>query len=367
MSIVTGMRGVLRTVVAVVACLAVAACASAPSGSTGSPSPAGAAATTAPTETPRGPGGWLVQTDGMVMFLSLSGSDDALTGTVAGGIVSYGHVVESYSGTAYGTVAEDGTLSLLFDPAPAFSAAGQITGMASGSTLELTYPDASANLVTLTFARGAAADYNTALQALRDREDQAAAEEAQAQAEAEASAQAAAAIETCTRGVAYHDAIIWAYRPGGDAAKACKDIKRYKISEGEWNLPEQPAGPVEGTVVCTGRLAHALVYVYDIGSQYYGGLICEQLPALPRVGVSADVGPEGYGLQIDLDGVVAGSPADKAGLRDRDVIVAVGDYPVSNRLDFDWALSQHAPGDTVTFYIDRGGEPVDVSVTLGRW
>lgn len=367
MSIVIGMKGTLRVVAAVLVTLAVAACAATPSGSVQPPGTASPSPTVAPTDPPRGPGGWLVQTHGMVVFLLLSGSDDALTGTVAGGYVPYVHVVQSYSGTVYGSVAKDGTLSLTFDPAPDFAAAGQITGKASGSTLELTYPDASANLVTLSFAHADAADYNAALDALRQREYAAAAAEAEAEASAAASAQAAAALETCTRGVAGHDALIWAYRPGGDAAPACKDIKRYAIGDGSWDLPVQPApSQVTGTLLCSGRLDKALVYVYDSGGQYYGGLICDRLPALPYIGISWDPGPSGLGVQVALDGVVNGSPADKAGLRERDVIYVAADQAINGRLDLDCVLSQHAPGDVITLSIDRGGKSLDLRLTLGR-
>jgi hypothetical protein len=300
----------------------------------------------------------------LILFLSLSGSDDALTGTVAGGFVAYGHVVQSYSGTVYGSVANDGALGLTFDPAPEFAAAGQIMGKASGSTLEVTYPDASASLVTLTFARSDAAAYNTALDALREQEATAQAAEDEAEASAQAEASAAAAIETCTRAVVNHDAVIWAYNPGRDAATACKDIKRYAIDDGRWDLPVQPAAPVTGSIVCSGRLDGMLVNVYDAGSQYYGGLVCNQLPALPFIGINYDSVTDG--LQVRLDGVVSGSPAAKAGVRERDIITAIDGSEVFGDGQVNVILSRHGPNDVVTLSILRGSESLNLQVKLGR-
>lgn len=303
----------------------------------------------------------------MVAFLSLSGSDDALTGTVAAGYVPYGHVVQSFSGSVYGSADKAGMLSLMFDPAPDFAARGQITGKVTGSTLELTYPDASANLVTLSFARADAAGYNAALDALRQREAEAAAAEAEAAASAEASAQAAVALETCTRGVVGHEALIWAYKPGGDSAPACKDVKRYDLNDGVWDVPVQPApNQVSGSLVCVGRLDKTLIYVYDSGGQYYGGLICNQLPTLPYVGIYWNPAASGLGIEIALDGVVTGSPADEAGLRDRDVILMADNSPVNSGTDLDVFLAHHSPGDVIHLTIERGGKSLDVRLTLGR-
>jgi S1-C subfamily serine protease len=58
------------------------------------------------------------------------------------------------------------------------------------------------------------------------------------------------------------------------------------------------------------------------------------------------------------------SPAAKAGLKDRDVIVGVGDKDAK---DFDAlvnALSQHKPGDKVTLKVKRGDEEKNLTVTL---
>ena len=73
---------------------------------------------------------------------------------------------------------------------------------------------------------------------------------------------------------------------------------------------------------------------------------------------------------MDGQGVVdveAGGPADDAGLQAGDVITAIdgqeidADHPFINALIFD-----HKPGDVVSLTVDRAGDEVTVSVTLGE-
>ena len=79
--------------------------------------------------------------------------------------------------------------------------------------------------------------------------------------------------------------------------------------------------------------------------------------------------------------VVGGGPADKAGLKagndeerfqaqtvndGGDIIVAVDGRALKTEADLGVALLRHAPGDTVTMRIYRGGRQRDVRVTLGE-
>jgi membrane-associated protease RseP (regulator of RpoE activity) len=60
------------------------------------------------------------------------------------------------------------------------------------------------------------------------------------------------------------------------------------------------------------------------------------------------------------------SPADQAGLREGDVILAVDRAPVGEG-DPDLAarILQHEPGDTVELRVQRGDEELEFDVTLG--
>ncbi|MCE9586631.1 trypsin-like peptidase domain-containing protein [Candidatus Uhrbacteria bacterium] len=64
-------------------------------------------------------------------------------------------------------------------------------------------------------------------------------------------------------------------------------------------------------------------------------------------------------------GIIAGSPADKAGLKPGDLIVSFerdaldADHPLAGR------MAKYNPGDVVTLEVERGGEVVNIHLTLG--
>jgi S1-C subfamily serine protease len=59
------------------------------------------------------------------------------------------------------------------------------------------------------------------------------------------------------------------------------------------------------------------------------------------------------------------TPAAKAGLQDRDIIVKVDDTVIDGTHPLDATLSQFAPGDTVSVEILRDGVSKTISLTLG--
>ncbi len=63
--------------------------------------------------------------------------------------------------------------------------------------------------------------------------------------------------------------------------------------------------------------------------------------------------------------VVPGSPADKAGLRDGDIIVSVEGIVIDGTHPLDAVLTQFAPGKTVTLEILRAGKSQTLQLTLG--
>ncbi len=63
--------------------------------------------------------------------------------------------------------------------------------------------------------------------------------------------------------------------------------------------------------------------------------------------------------------VVAGSPAEKAGLKEGDVITRVDGTDVTQRNGLASILSQYVPGDTVSLQVLRGGSILTIKVTLG--
>jgi len=67
-----------------------------------------------------------------------------------------------------------------------------------------------------------------------------------------------------------------------------------------------------------------------------------------------------------VDGVVPGSPAERAGLRKGDVIVAFGDRPVMSPADLSRRIAGQPPGQRVQLTIVRAGARSIATVELGR-
>ena len=78
----------------------------------------------------------------------------------------------------------------------------------------------------------------------------------------------------------------------------------------------------------------------------------------------------GYPSGVYVSGVTAGGPADKAGLKEGDVITAVDGNSVKGNEDFLKELKYYAAGETVSLSVSRlkgssGFTKVSVDVTLG--
>jgi serine protease Do len=87
----------------------------------------------------------------------------------------------------------------------------------------------------------------------------------------------------------------------------------------------------------------------------------DKLPVQQGAIISGGQGSSGQGNEA----VVPGSPADKAGLRERDIITTVEGQAIDTEHPLDAVLSQFAPGQTVSVTILRDGKEQKVSVTLG--
>jgi S1-C subfamily serine protease len=63
--------------------------------------------------------------------------------------------------------------------------------------------------------------------------------------------------------------------------------------------------------------------------------------------------------------IISGSPADKAGLKEKDVITKVNKVTIDDKTNLTSALAQFQPGDKVTLTVVRGSKTITISVTLG--
>ena len=85
----------------------------------------------------------------------------------------------------------------------------------------------------------------------------------------------------------------------------------------------------------------------------------------PIMGVRLDSSFEGIGARIrDSDGITPGSSADKAGLKNGDVVVAFEGRRVIDANQLIVAIRSRTVGETVKLTVDRDGQRVDVSLTL---
>jgi len=75
-----------------------------------------------------------------------------------------------------------------------------------------------------------------------------------------------------------------------------------------------------------------------------------------------DGGPAGTGIVA----VTSGGPADRAGLREGDVIEAAGGTPTPDTQALAGVLAAADPGDQITLSVTRGGQDLDVKLTLGQ-
>ena len=73
-------------------------------------------------------------------------------------------------------------------------------------------------------------------------------------------------------------------------------------------------------------------------------------------------GDDGDGALIDS--VVAGQPADEAGLEKGDVVVALEGDRVTDGIALIVAIRTHQPGETLAFTVERDGDEKVFDVTL---
>lgn len=90
----------------------------------------------------------------------------------------------------------------------------------------------------------------------------------------------------------------------------------------------------------------------------------ERSGSRPYFGSIPDFGTDKPGYA--LGGVAGGSPAEKAGLKAGDRIIALGMTKIENLEDFDLALRRFSAGDTIDVTVMRGNDKVTVKLTLDK-
>ena len=70
-----------------------------------------------------------------------------------------------------------------------------------------------------------------------------------------------------------------------------------------------------------------------------------------------------YGVEIDVD---RNGPADLAGLRENDIVIKFGDFPIRTPGDLRYRIAEAAPYSTVPVTVVRGTEQLEIPVKVGR-
>ncbi|MBI4540771.1 MAG: M20/M25/M40 family metallo-hydrolase [Gemmatimonadetes bacterium] len=106
-----------------------------------------------------------------------------------------------------------------------------------------------------------------------------------------------------------------------------------------------------------------LTAVAQAGDQHAGAGPAPESGYGPYLGTIPDFSPVPFGVRIT--GVRAGSPAEHAGLKAGDVIVAFGGKEIADLYAYTYALREKAPGDTVNIEVLRDSQRVRLTAVLG--
>ena len=122
-----------------------------------------------------------------------------------------------------------------------------------------------------------------------------------------------------------------------------------------FSVPSKTVKQVSDQLIQTGKIEHPY-----LGITY--SMIDADIAAQQNLPVQngALIGASGPNQQA----VMPGTPAAKAGIKDGDIITAVGGAKLDSNTSLRGALMQHKPGDTVTLEVLRDGKTLSLDVTL---
>lgn len=92
-------------------------------------------------------------------------------------------------------------------------------------------------------------------------------------------------------------------------------------------------------------------------------LIAGETPVHPDIGVTSRTAANGALAGAEIATVVAGGPAERAGIREGDVVTAVGDRPVGSADELTVAIWSSGAGNPVRLSLIRDGQPMELEVT----
>lgn len=114
-------------------------------------------------------------------------------------------------------------------------------------------------------------------------------------------------------------------------------------------IPAEAAKPIIDTMMKGGKIQRGYL---GVGRQEIDDDIAAQL------GIAKDSGEL-------INRVEPGGPADKAGVKQQDVVVAVNGQPVNSQQTLSYLVANVAPGSTARLDIIRDGKPLRLTATVG--
>ena len=119
------------------------------------------------------------------------------------------------------------------------------------------------------------------------------------------------------------------------------------------------------TAKYSGKAVESIGFAIPIDdvSQMITELLEDGFISAPYMGIQITTQTDGIGAYVYS--VEANSPAAKAGLKQGDIIVGLGDYEVSSISTLDKALRNFEPNDTTTVQVYRNRQVLELTITFG--
>lgn len=129
----------------------------------------------------------------------------------------------------------------------------------------------------------------------------------------------------------------------------------------------------QGSMRATGSIGLGFAIPSNQVARTTEQLIENGFATYPIIGVLLDGRHTGEGVLVSVDGGADGTPAispggpgEAAGIQPGDIILRLDGRPVTSPDEVIVTVRSHAPGDTVTFTIRRGGEDIEIPIELGE-
>jgi S1-C subfamily serine protease len=158
-----------------------------------------------------------------------------------------------------------------------------------------------------------------------------------------------------------HDAAI---NPGNSGGPLF-DLAGRVIGVNTLGIPQERGTPVQGLffAIPSNHVARIVGEIIENGRVAYPFFGINYVAISPELAAQNDLNVD-YGAYVQ--GVERGEAADRAGIREGDIIVAVGEHRINAQTTFTEALFAHSPGETVTVVVNRNGREQSLQATLGE-